>query len=128
MSDDRSLNPAESRSLRRRRKVAQCVLGLFYIGALALMLALGYEGRFVWAAVCVPGALVCFILHIWGATCPRCGGPVFGRRDVDENTYHPNDMVLGPAFPERCKLCGVRLASGGAMNADAEATAHRPAS
>src|SRR5262245_54676390 len=113
MLDTDSLSPAEARALRRRRAVAQGALALFFAAALASMLALGYEGRFAWAAACIPGALVCLILHGWGVRCPRCRRSVFGRRDVDENTHHPGDPGLGPGLPPRCRTCGVRLTGDG---------------
>src|SRR5262245_10430088 len=100
MPDTDRLSPQEARGLRRRRAVAQWALGVFCVAAVAAMFALGYEGRFVWAAGCIPGAVVCLVLHVRGTRCPRCRGPVFGRRDVDENTYHPNDPGFGPALPE----------------------------
>jgi hypothetical protein len=113
VSDGGSLSPAEARALRRRRRVAQRALAVFFAGAVVAMVALGYEGRFIWLAGCIPAVVVCLVLHVRGATCPRCHRPVFGRRDVDENTYHPNDPGLGPPLPERCKSCGVRLTPEG---------------
>jgi hypothetical protein len=120
MSDAGSLSPAEARGLWCRRAVAQGALAVFFVGSVAAFWTVPYEDQAAWLVGAVPAAVLCLILHGRGVRCPRCRNSVFGRRDVDENTYHPGDPGFGPALPDRCRTCQVRLTPPGPAAGEAE--------
>src|SRR5262245_134385 len=91
MSNTTSLRPDEARCLRRRWAVALGAVVAVGVVDVAAMVELGHEGRFAWIAGCVPGVLLCLVLHSWAARCPRCRGSVLGSGDGEEWKRYPDD-------------------------------------
>lgn len=67
------LSATEARKLWRRRKVAQSVVGLFFVGITIALFALNPEHTDVWALLCVAAAAIMCLVHYWGIRYPGAG-------------------------------------------------------
>jgi hypothetical protein len=108
MPDSAALTADELRAFRRRITVMRVSVGCDLVVALVCVFTLGHLGPVLWLVPVVPAVLLTFALYVRAYRCPRCRRNVWNPPPGEDGT--PGLALFGPAHPDHCRACGVRLA------------------